>query len=127
MKKSKEKFHKLVEECISRENLTVDIIRKFSSRAREYMQTYKIMGLDADKNVSEDSPILHKMIETLKKMLKSPRAAIDFDKGYIMKVVSRKFDLQKDLYEREEKPNQKVRVNERRSRQKNRLSRLNIK
>ncbi|KAK1743974.1 hypothetical protein QTG54_005571 [Skeletonema marinoi] len=114
-KKTTADFLKLVDKCISREVLTVDIIRRFSARARSYMETYKVMELEANStetkdSSSEDSPIPHKRIETLKKILKSHRAAIDFDKGFIMKTVYVKFDMERDLLKREKKVNVSVRV-----------------
>ena len=112
-KKTQESFLALVDKCISREVLTVDIIRKFSARARSYMETYKMLEMEATKDTttSEDAPIPHKRIETLKKILKCHRAAIDFDKSFIMTTVYAKgFDIKKDLLNKEKKLNVHVRV-----------------
>lgn len=116
-KKTTADFLALVDKCISREVLTVDLIRKFSARARGYMETYKMLEIEAkntketEGNSSEDAPIPHKRIETLKKVLKCHRAAIDFDKSFIMKTVYAKdFDFKNDLLKKEEKLNFSLRV-----------------
>ena len=115
-KKSLQDFLNLVKECISREVLSVDLIRKFSKRARSYMETYKVMEKEAeikktDDNSSDDAPIPHKRIEMLKKILKCHRAAIDFDKAFITRAVySKDFDIKKDLLDKETKPTVTVRV-----------------
>jgi hypothetical protein len=44
-KKGKENFLGLVSKCISRKVLTVDLIRKYSRRARNYMLTYKSLEI----------------------------------------------------------------------------------
>ena len=116
-KKTTEGFLALVDKCISRDVLTVDLIRKFSRRAREYMETYKMLEMEAtntnetEGNSSENAPIPYKRIETLKKILKSHRAAIDFDKSFIMQTVYAKdFDYKKDLLKKEKKLNVSLRV-----------------
>ena len=42
-KKGRDNFDALVNKCISRELLTVDMVRKFSKRARGYMQAYRAL------------------------------------------------------------------------------------
>lgn len=110
LKKTTSDFLALVDQCISRDVLTIHMIRKFSKRARSYMETYKMLEMEAetDDHVSENLPIPHKRIETLKKMLKCHRAAIDFDKGFIMKTVD--FDFKRDLISKEKKVNVTLRV-----------------
>ena len=88
-KKGKENFNALVDKCISRKLLSVDMVRKFSKRARGYMLAYRALESD-DMNKQADGPteITHQMIEKMKKVISSHRAALDFDKGYLNKVVT---------------------------------------
>lgn len=46
-KQGKDSFNKLVDKCISRDLITVDMVRKFSKRARGYMRAYAMLGLRA--------------------------------------------------------------------------------
>ncbi len=48
MKKGKDKFIALVDKAISRDLITVDMVRKFSKRARGYMLAYKYKALRSD-------------------------------------------------------------------------------
>ena len=94
-KKGKENFINLVDRCISRDLITVDMVRKFSKRARGYMLAYKILETDEMKEVTnEQQDITHHMIEKMKKVVSSHRAALDFDAAFIKKVaVAEGFDL----------------------------------
>ena len=89
-KRRKENFDKLVDKCISRETITKDLVRKFSGRARRYMLTYKSLEMRA--NSSAETEVESKMslakIESMTKIIKSHRAALDFDKNFIMKSVT---------------------------------------
>ena len=97
MKKGKENFEKLLLKCLSREVVTTEIVRKFSRRARAYMETYIVLDMN-EGNDSKDSPIPHRKIEQLKKVMKSHRAAIDFDKKFVMTFVQKDgFDIKNDL------------------------------
>jgi hypothetical protein len=49
MKQTKQTFHRLVDECLSRHNLTTAKVRKCSRRAREYMLAYKAFELVQDE------------------------------------------------------------------------------
>ena len=52
----------------------------------------------SEEEEMKKTPIPHRKIEQLKKVLRSHRAAIDFDKQFIMKFVdSNGVDLSKDL------------------------------
>ena len=62
MKKGKENFEKLLLKCLSREVVTTEIVRKFSRRARAYMETYIVLDMN-EGNDSKDSPIPHRKIE----------------------------------------------------------------
>lgn len=94
----------MVDECISRDVLTVDIIRRFSARTRSYELEGGKDSTEKNNNSSDDAPIPHKRVETLKKILKCRRAAIDFDKGIIIKTVCAKdFDIKKDLLDKDKK------------------------
>jgi hypothetical protein len=61
------------------------------------METYVALDINEEEEM-KDTPIPHRKIEQLKKVLKSHRAAIDFDKEFIMKFVARDgFDIKEDL------------------------------
>ncbi len=92
MKRGKEQFDKLVSYCISRETMTRELVRRFSKRARQYMLSYQALDLQAQRNHSGttndcNQSISYQQIEKMKAMLKSHRAAIDFDNKFIMKAV----------------------------------------
>lgn len=91
-KKGKINFDALVNKCISREVISVDMVRKFSKRARGYMLAYR--ALESDEMTEEPTEITHKMIEKMKKVISSHRAALDFDRGFLNKVITAEgFDL----------------------------------
>jgi len=89
-KKGKQNFDALVSKCISRDVLKKDQVRRFCKRARSYMLTYKSLEL-SDKNNNEDGIVNNvtlTKIENMKKVLKSHRAALDFDKSFIMSSIT---------------------------------------
>lgn len=97
-KDSKLRFHELVRKCISPEILTKDVVRRFSRRARSYMIAYRILEDDVQNKRFKQSEISHHRIEHMKKSLKCHRAAIDFDKSFIMSYVKdEEFDFEQDL------------------------------
>ena len=116
-KKGKEKFVGLVSKCTSREVLTTEMIRKFSSRARSYMLSYKaleIVGEEGTGNENDKSlEITHKQIENMQKIIKSHRAALDFDRGFIASALklAKNLDLKEEI---EIGPQQKKRGRKRR-------------
>jgi hypothetical protein len=87
-KKGKEKFVDLVLKCTSREVLTTEMIRKFSRRARSYMLSYKALEIVGEEGREEvmggevgiSLDITHKQIENMQKIIKSYRAALNFDR-----------------------------------------------
>ena len=92
-KKGKTQFEALLNQCLSRDLITKEIVRKFSRRARGYMEAYVALDINEEEEMY-GTPIPHRKIEQLKKVLKSHRAAIDFDKEFIMKFVARDgFDI----------------------------------
>ena len=92
-KKGKTQFEALLNQCLSRDLITKEIVRKFSRRARGYMEAYVALDINEEEEMN-GTPIPHRKIEQLKKVLKSHRAAIDFDKEFIMKFVARDgFDI----------------------------------
>ena len=101
IKKGKENFDKLVTKCLSRDTITRDIVRKFSARARRYMVTYQsldMMKKDGTDPLGEGHQISHQRIENMMKMIKSHRAALDFDKEFIMKSVkASNFDFKEEV------------------------------
>jgi len=89
-KKGKENFDLLVDKCISRDLITIDMVRKFSRRARGYMQAYVVFESSDEmkNNSSKPDNITHHMIEKMKKVISSHRAASDFDRGFLNKMIS---------------------------------------
>ena len=74
----------------------MDMIRKFSRRARGYMLTYLALEYDANPilmtqkqlgNRDEGEVITYGSIEKMKKVLSSHRAALDFNHGFIHRLV----------------------------------------
>ena len=68
--------------------ITKNMVRKFSKRARGYMAAYKVLESDEMNENGEPTDITHKMIEKTKKVISSYRAALDFDKGYLNKLIT---------------------------------------
>ena len=62
------------------------MVRKFSKRARGYILIY--MTLESDEMKHDQTGITHQMIEKMKKFISSHRAALDFDKGHLNKVIT---------------------------------------
>ncbi|KAL7492038.1 hypothetical protein ACHAWT_001297 [Skeletonema menzelii] len=86
-KKGKQNFEKLMRKCLSRDFITAERVRKFSKRARGYMETYVVIEMEEDVN-TKGTPIPNRKIEQLKKVMKCHRAALDFDKGFLMTFVT---------------------------------------
>jgi hypothetical protein len=92
-KKGTQNFDALVSKCISRTVLTKDVVRKFSQRARSYMLRYKSLELeDTNKNIETKNETTNLItlvkIESMKKVL-NHRAALDFDKDFVMGSISK--------------------------------------
>ena len=108
-KKGKEKFVDLVLKCTSREVLTTEMIRKFSRRARSYMLSYKALEIVGEEGREEGTgtgdevdislDITHKQIENMQKIIKSHRAALDFDRGFIASALklAKNLDLKEEI------------------------------
>jgi hypothetical protein len=103
-KKGKEKFVDLVVKCTSRAVLTTELIRKFSRRARNYMLSYKVLEIVGEEGRGDDIDgsldITHKQIENMQKIIRSHRAALDFDRGFItsaLKLGKVDFDLKREI------------------------------
>ena len=94
-KKGKDNFHSLVHKCISRNLINVEMVRKFSKRAREYMLTYMYFEENnSDTNDGVPVNITCTKIEKMKKIMSSHRAALDFDHAFINgMIVSKGFDV----------------------------------
>jgi hypothetical protein len=117
-KKSKEKFEGLVNECLSRNNLTLSHVRKCSRRVREYMRAYKMFekagytGNQSAQQVGQDNhesnksnktrdmsvQLNYELIEKTIKTYKSHRNARDFDVTFIR---SLKLDKTKEEFIKE--------------------------
>ena len=93
-KKGKEKFLELFNYCISRELITKDMVRKFSKRARSYMVAYRALESDEMKDGDMPANITYKMIEKMQEIVRSHRAALDFDAGYLNRILKEEgFDV----------------------------------
>ena len=99
-KKKKEKFRELVRKCISRESITIEMRRKFSRRAREYIGAYRALSLhraaveslgdgegDGEQEQSEIPSMSAQLIEKVVKLYKSHRNIIDQEKGWIKNIM----------------------------------------
>jgi hypothetical protein len=89
-KKGKRNFDALVSKCISKDVLKKYQVRRFCKRARSYMLTYKSLEL-SDKNNNGDGIVNNvtlTKIENMKKVLKSHRAALDFDESFIISSIT---------------------------------------
>ena len=91
-KRKKETWRQTVRECLSREVLTTERIRKFSRRAREYIVAYHLLsatGSSIDVATVEPSPGETPVkVEKLLKEFKTHRSASDFAKGFITSVMN---------------------------------------
>jgi hypothetical protein len=87
------KFYKLCRECVSRNLLTTERIRKFSKQARCYMQGYHVLNqmqqgllahIDADELMSRETnlAIIPTKLEQMVKKFKRHRCAMDFDYSF---------------------------------------------
>jgi len=74
--------------------------RKYSRRARNYMLTYKSLEIIGNNDGSQQNinTISHLRIENLQKSVACHRAAVDFDKGFILQSVKMVagFDVEHD-------------------------------
>ena len=77
----------LLDECLSRELIAKNIVRKFSTRARDYMQAYQAFETDEMKGgMRVDGKVLdvtYNMIEKTKKVVSCHCAALDHNKSYL--------------------------------------------
>ena len=77
-----------------------ELIRKFSKRARQYMLCYLSLEMSNQENHvnSNQDAISQQKIERMKSVLKSHRAAINFDTNFAMTDVSAvDFDWDKEI------------------------------
>ena len=96
-KQTADKFRSLVRCCISRDVLTTEVIGRFSKRARQYMVGYRILMKDQESGDLK-CDISYCRIEHMKSILKCHRAALDFDKGFIMtELTDVEFNIEEDL------------------------------
>ena len=89
-KKGKASFKLLVNECASRDVLTMETVQKLSRQARSYVCAYyalhqrKLLNNDDDNTPTLSLPL----IERLMKEFKAHRPAVDFDAGFVNSFVS---------------------------------------
>ena len=85
-KRKKEEFRRLVRDCLSRNYITTNIVRRFSKRARDYMCAYQTLKDksrdDNSENTNNHKPALVK-IEKMCRDFKTRRSALDFDSTFI--------------------------------------------
>ena len=89
-KGKKSDFQKLVKECVSREILTTECVRKLSRRARAYICAY--YQIESKKNgatAQVDKMTSLPEIEALMKEFRTHRSALDFDSAFCKSVVRR--------------------------------------
>ena len=87
--------------------MTTEMIRKFSRCARSYMLSYKALEIVGEEGREEGTgdkvdisfDITHKQIENMQKIIKSHRAALDFDRGFIASALklAKNLDLKKEI------------------------------
>jgi hypothetical protein len=90
-KKGKENFRMLVADCLSTKDeqgegaFTLEMVRKFSHRARTYVLAFFHIEHEQKNNISEEG--FHEInIECIKRKFKTHRSAIDFDDSMKLKV-----------------------------------------
>lgn len=87
-KKGKENFRTSVKNCMSEEVLSLERIRKFARRARQYIVAYHAIDQHGDCEVEEKArkcgPVA---LEGLIKKFKTHRCALDFDHKFIRSVM----------------------------------------
>jgi hypothetical protein len=94
-KKTKDDFINLVHYCLSDEVLSVDRVRSFARRARQYMLAYRSISeqIDvADDDDKKENKMSHALIEKCVKLFrkrKTHRSAVDFDNGFIKGVMEK--------------------------------------
>ena len=92
-KRKKETFRALVRSCFSQDKCTIETIRKFSKRARDYIVAYHLLTNKKDdvkhcavKSENDDDRVVVK-VERMRKEFKTHRCAMDFDTKFIESVV----------------------------------------
>ena len=67
-KRKKYTFWKLIQDCLSREKFTPELIRSFSKRARDYIISYHLLTVNKSeltervtKDMKEDDPLVVKV------------------------------------------------------------------
>ncbi len=85
-KRGKEKFKASVAKCLDREILTIERVRKFSRRARQYICAYyKIAKEREGEEASTETAHLDTtpvQVEKMVKLFKTHRCAMDFDTNF---------------------------------------------
>ena len=98
-KKKKEKFRLLVKQCISRETVTIDHVRRFARRARSYIIAYLALsnvkkngslveGSTEEGDALEGHPKMSvSLIEKIVKIYKTHRNIVDQELAFIKSVI----------------------------------------
>jgi hypothetical protein len=83
-KRGKANFRGTVQQCFSREVLTIERVRLFSQRARAYMLAYQMLRQEQEEEgvSSTDTSSCPVNVEKILKKFKSHRCAMDFDKAF---------------------------------------------
>jgi hypothetical protein len=94
-KKTKSGFIALVHYCLSDKVLSIERVRSFARRARQYMLAYKCIS-EQIKVVNEEDKAVNKMSHSLMERCvklfrkrKTHRSAVDFDNGFIKGVMEK--------------------------------------
>ncbi|KAL7532560.1 hypothetical protein ACHAWF_008635 [Thalassiosira exigua] len=87
-KKGKEKFRALVQECLSRDNMSLVRQRMFSRRARRYILAYHALEAHNHELTKSEMAMSASLIEKVVKKFKTHRSAADFDAGFINSIVN---------------------------------------
>ena len=106
-KRTKESFLNLVQTALSDVVLSKQRVRQFARRARNYMLAYRALDSNRDEINENGLELSETMIKKCVKVLKqkkSHRAAFDFDRGFIEKVLLDPMEFEIGLHGTQEEP-----------------------
>ena len=94
LKSKKDKFRKLVRECISRELVTIQQRRKFERQAQRYLIAYLALAKFKNETSAEDGKeplevtMSAALIEKIVKRYANHQCVLNQEKGFITKVIN---------------------------------------
>lgn len=80
-------------DCLSTNHITKAVARGCAARARAFMLAYQaryLLSLDTSEHIVDElrnNPMCHDLLEKCVKKFRSHRSAIDFDNGFVNKMV----------------------------------------